>query len=474
MKSAIVVGAGFAGLSAAIELSRRGVAVTVLEAADRPGGRAQLWEQDGYRFDLGPTLIVMTDVLRRALGDEGFERLALRRIEPGYRVRWPGGDSLAIHSDVALLLQEFARYEPGRASRVLHYLAKVRQSYPEARSKILDVDHTYGSFARTLFSPGRVAPWVLGSLRKFTQKYFSHPRLIEALTFQTLYLGLSPLRAPAMYALLPTEEIVGGVWYTSGGTGTIVDAFVDTAMARGVRFIYGAKVDHIARASDGGIRVECGSSVYDAEGVVVAADREPSQHLFGDPLPRSRSPRYGHSAAVWYFGVDAPLELDHHTIFLPSDPFRSYAQLDAGRVPDETMLYLCNAAATDPSVAPPGGRTLLALTLVPNRRVLADFDEAALRDKVIAAIESMTGPFRERIVVERRRTPVEFESELGLMHGAAFGPDHTLDQMGPFRPAIAHARWPNVVFAGSGTRPGSGVPMVVISGRLAAERLAGA
>jgi phytoene desaturase len=468
-RSACVIGAGFAGLGAALELAREGVRVEIIEASDAPGGRAQWWEERGYRFDLGPTLLVMRDVLQRALGDEAFEALELRRLEPGYRVRWSNGDHLAVHSDIALMLAEFERFGESRA-RMLAYIAKAHDAYRDARVKILDRDHTILSFLGALLQPGKNHSWIAGNLRRLTERYARNPRIVQALTFQTLYLGTSPLRAPAMYAILPVEEIVGGVWYAAGGTRRLVETLLRECERYGVTLRLGTRAERVERTASG-VRIEAGSERFEADALVVAADREPSLALFNGNAPRGRAPRYGHSAYVWYWGIEGTLPLDHHTISLPDDPWAAYAQLDAGQAPDEPMLYLCNPAATDPSCAPPGCTALLALAPVPNRALAPHFDEAALRDRALRAIERHTGPFRDRIVVERARGPEQFESELGLMHGAAFGPDHTLDQMGPFRPAIAHATMPNVVFAGSGTRPGSGVPMVLISGRLAARRL---
>ena len=469
-RSACVIGGGFAGLSAALELARAGVRVELLEAADQIGGRAQSWEERGYRFDLGPTLFVMKDVLRRSLGDDAFAALEMRRLEPGYRVRWGDGSDLAVHSDIALMLREFERYGE-RPARMLAFIAKAHDAYRDARTKILERDHTVASFLGALLQPGKNHSWIAGNLRRFIEKYATHPRVVEALTFQTLYLGTSPLKAPAMYAILPVEEIVGGVWYAPGGTHAIVDALVRECERVGVTIRLNTRAERVAVRADGGVTVHAGERAFDAEALVIAADRQPSLALFNGAAPKGRAPRYGHSAYVWYWGIERSLPLDHHTILLPNDPWRSYAQLDAGAAPDEPMLYLCNPAATDASVAPPGGTALLALAPVPNRKRLPQIDEAALRERALNAIERVTGPFRDRIAVERVRGPREFESELGLMHGAAFGPDHTLDQMGPFRPAIAHPTLRNVVFAGSGTRPGSGVPMVLMSGRLAAQRL---
>lgn len=469
-RSAIVIGAGLAGLSAALHLARRGVTVDLLEASDRAGGRAASWSSQGFRFDMGPTLLVMTDVLRDTLGERAFDALALRRVEPGYRVLWPDGTTFANHSDIALALAEFARFEPGRASDALRYLCEVYEAHVESRGRILERDHTLRSLLATMLRPGRMRPWMAGNLQRFTRRFFSHPRVVEALTFQPLYLGTSPLRAPAAYALLPVEEMVGGVWYAPGGMGRIVDSMRDECERLGVEFHFDTPVESIAITSAGSVAVSSGRNTRTADALAVASDREPSLGLFGD-ASRSRAPRYGHSALVFYFGLNRTVDLDHHTVFLPEDPRRAYEELDSGDAPAEPMLYVHNPSIDDASAAPEGGSALLVLLPVPNLLVQPHLDADALRARALDRLEARVGPVREHIVLERKRGPAEFRDELGLMHGAAFGPDHTLNQMGPFRPPIAHPVYRNVAFAGSGTHPGSGVPMVMISGRLAAERL---
>jgi phytoene desaturase len=474
VKSVIVIGAGFAGLAAALELARRGSRVTVLESHAVPGGRAQrIVTPSGYAFDSGPTLLVMVDALRRALGEEAFAALGLRRLEPGYRVMWPDGERFDVSSNLAELLDEVARFEGfEHRGRMVEYLADVHEQYVQARAKILEVDHTPFSFARALLSRGKFAPWSLGGLRRFASGRFDSGRLIQALTFQSLYLGTSPLRAPAMYALLAVEEIVGGVWYAPGGTGAIVDAMVRECERAGVAFEYGVRVERVLSAGKRALGVVCRGEAIPADGVVVTADREPAlRALFDGPLPKERHPRYGHSAALLYLGLDVRVDLPHHTVLLPDDPWAAYAALDRGELPGDPLVYVCNPAAGDPSVAPEGHAALMLLAPVPNANALPSFDEAAYRERILARVERQTGPLRRHVRYEQSRTPQYFASALHLQHGAAFGPDHRLDQMGPFRPSIRHPQIANVVFAGSGTRPGSGVPMVLISGRLAAERL---
>ncbi|MGC8486255.1 MAG: phytoene desaturase family protein [Candidatus Baltobacteraceae bacterium] len=471
MKSALVVGAGFAGLSAALHLARAGVEVEVLEAADRPGGRAQAWSSGEYHFDLGPTLVVMTDVLEQALGSERFAALELMRLEPGYEVRWPDGERFAMHSDIALSLAEFERLEPGVTPRALDYFARVHGAYRDARAQVLERDRSLLSFAAMLARPGRMRPWIAGPLRRFTERFFHATRLVEALTFQSLYLGTSPLRAPAMYALLPVVEAIEGVWFAPGGMASIVDAFVEAGRSLGVTFSYGKRVERIERTHGGVWRASTAEQTYEADAIVVAADREPSLALLGKHPPRFRAMRYGHSAFCLYLGVRRNVDLPYHTVLLPDDPWRAYAQLDRGTLPDDPLLYVYNPVARDASAAPADGSALLVLAPVPNLAALPEPKLDAFRKRIFARLEREVGELREFVDVERVRGPAEWASELGLMHGAAFGPDHGLDQMGAFRPPIVDRRFPGLAFAGSGTRPGSGVPMVVISGRLAAEHL---
>jgi phytoene desaturase len=475
VKSVAVIGAGFAGLSAALELARRGIRVTVVDALASPGGRAQRLEFEGYRFDAGPTLLVMTDVLRSTLGDDAFARLELRRLSPGYRVFWPDGERFDMSSNLAEFLDQTSRFEGAlNNARAVRYLACVHDLYVRSRANILDVDHTVPSFIRTLLAPGRFSPWAAGGLRAFVRRSFSSSRVVDALTFQPLYLGTSPRRAPALYSMLAVEEVVGGIWYCPGGTAAVVDALVCQCEAAGVTFSLGRVVDEIRVAGKRARTVVCSDAAIDVDGVVVTADRETTLSTLFSPHGAVRSPRYGHSAMVWYVGVRKRLAIPHHSVMLPADPWGEYERLDNGGIPDEPLIYACNAAVDDAAVAPPGHTALLLLAPVPNARALPKFDETALFDKVVSRVERHAGPFRSEIALTRARGPREFRSDLRLTHGAAFGPDHMLDQMGAFRPPIRHARYANVVFAGSGTHPGSGVPMVMLSGRMAARRLAGA
>jgi phytoene desaturase len=324
---------------------------------------------------------------------------------------------------------------------------------------------------RTLLAPGHFSPWAVGSLRGFVRRSFRSPHVVDALTFQPLYLGTSPRRAPALYAMLGVEEVVGGVWQCPGGTASVVDALLAQCETEGVRFTFGRVVETIGVENERAQTIVCRDATIDVDGVVITADREwATATLLGEGTHKRR-PRYGHSAIVWYVGLRKQLDLLHHTVMLPSDPWKAYERLDDGGIPDEPLVYVCNAAVDDATVAPAGHSALLLLAPVPNADALPAFDERALFEKVVSRVEVHAGPIRSEIAVVRSRGPREFRDDLRLTYGAAFGPDHTLDQMGAFRPPIRHPRYRNVTFAGSGTHPGSGVPMVMLSGRMAARHL---
>lgn len=467
MKSAIVVGSGFAGLSAALELARAGVAVTVCEAADRPGGRAQLHESpDGrFRFDMGPTIITMRDTLARTLGKDAMRELELRRLEPGYRVAWSDGESFDMHSDVALWLAEVTRLGGGAAD-ALKFLSDGYEMLDGAMAAILENPWTGSSWTRLFTSKPRLKPWAMGSLKAMAARAFSHPKLVEAMTFQTLYLGMTPNRAPAAYSLLAAQEIVDGIWYARGGAAAIVASLARRCEAHGVTFRYATRVTNVVRYGKRARGVETTSGTFAADAVVLACDRDPALRTLLQ-RPAKRAVRYGHSALVYYLGFSNPLALPHHTVLLPSDTERLYADLDAGRVPSSLALYACNPFASD-DTATPGALTVLVP--IPNLgRVQADHD--AIFVQVLEALETRFGVRANDVRYRYERGPKQFETELGVAFGAAFGPSHDLLQMGPFRPSIDCPGLRNVAFAGSGTRPGSGVPLALISGRLAAARL---
>lgn len=471
LNSVAVIGSGFAGLSAALNLARAGIEVDVYESSSRPGGRAQqLISPDGrFSFDMGPTLLVMTDVLRATLGKKAFDDLALRRLEPGYSVRWPS-QQFDMHSDVALWLASIARFEKDAAASAISYLSKVHAQYRAARGAFLDHDWSPASALLRLPELFKLRPWALENLQDFTAQHFSHPRVREALTFQTLYLGLVPSRAPAIYSLLPVIEIVEGIWYARGGVSTVVQAFVNECGRQGVRFHFKNRAERIAisRRRADGIVVEGRLREHDA--IVVAADREPALASLLD-VPSVPRLSYGLSACVFYVGIGGEVALPHHTVLLPEEPQRAYEELDSGVLASAPPVYVCNPVVTDSSVSERGYSALTVLVPVPNRSTLRDIDTARVFSQAMHAIEHHTGPIRDRIEFQHVRAPAHFENELGLAFGAAFGPSHTMDQMGPFRPSIAMREARNVAFAGSGTRPGSGVALAITSGRLASEHL---
>ncbi|MDQ2680895.1 MAG: NAD(P)/FAD-dependent oxidoreductase, partial [Candidatus Eremiobacteraeota bacterium] len=277
--------------------------------------------------------------------------------------------------------------------------------------------------------------------------------------------------APAVYALLPVVEMVGGIWYAAGGTAAIVDALVASCIAAGVRMHFSSRIERVVVFDRRARGIVVRGKTKPTDGVIIASDREPALTSLLHERPKKSRLRYGHSALVTYLGIEGAVDLPHHTVMLPNDPWRSYAELERGIVPESPAFYVCNPVVTDAGCAPRGFSSISMLVPVPNRAAAEHLDERAVFGRALTVLEGHVGKISDRIAYSRTIGPAAFENDFGLARGAAFGPDHALSQMGPLRPSIAYRGARNVAFAGSGTRPGSGVPLVLISGRLAAQHI---
>jgi phytoene desaturase len=312
-------------------------------------------------------------------------------------------------------------------------------------------------------------------------RYFRDDRLRAALTFQTMYLGISPFRSPAVYGLLPYTELAGGIWYPRGGLHALPLALARLAVELGVRVHYGAPVARIAienrRAR--GLQLADGTFVP-AEVVLCNADLPWAYRNLIDPrettLRHADRLRYTSSAFMLYLGTRKSYPaLLHHNVLFGSDYRGAFDDIfERFRVPADPSFYVNVSARTDPGCAPPGGDNIYVLVPVPHRRPGLDWavEGPRLRAQVLARLADIGCPdVAEHVVVERQFTPDDWESELNLERGAAFGLSHDFFQVGPFRPRNQDANVPNLFFVGASTQPGTGLPMVMLSARLVTERI---
>lgn len=483
MRHAIVVGAGLGGLASALRLAVDGWKVSILEARDRVGGRCDAVEGEGFRMDAGPTLLVMRDVLEALFRDAGEaldDHLRLRQVTPNYRVRFADGSTLTFHPDIERMAQEVERLAPGSAAGFRKLMREAEKTYRSGRKGVLERNFTgLSDYVRAPIPPQEGLRMVtMGTLDRYLGRFFEDRRLKDAFGFQTLYLGMSPADSPALYALLPAIEILEGIWYPEGGMASIPQAIAQLAEAKGVTIRLDARVTALEteRGRVKAVKLEGGERL-EADLVVCNADLPAAYRDLLDEPPPSRHSRMrvGASCFLLYLGIEGKLpELSHHNLFLPRDTARSYHEVcQRGGLPEDLFLYAVAPSVTQPDLAP-GGESLYLLTMAPNLKAPIDWDEAGgmLRARMLDRLEREIPDLRARIRFERRMAPPDFARDLAIGWGAPFGFTHHLDQVAYFRPPNRHRRLGNLYFVGANTHPGGGVPMVLLSAKLVAERIA--
>jgi phytoene desaturase len=483
-RHALVIGAGLGGLAAAARLRHRGYRVTLVERHHLPGGRCGLWESEGFRFDTGPTLLLMVDYLRalfRDLGRRLEDYLELVQLEPSYRVHYADGRTLDVTSRIDRMLEEVERIEPGAGPSFLRFLAETARLYRIGLDGFVDRNiHRRRDFLSVRNAGLLVRGRAMARLDRMVARYFRSEALRHTFSFQALYLGLSPFESPAIYSLLPYAEIGGGLYFPRGGMHALPRALARLAEELGVSICYGVDVTGLERRNGeiaGAITAE--GCRLPADLVLANADLPyVYRSLLGEPDPRIDRLAFSCSAFLMYLGVNRRYSgLPHHTLVVPADLRAACHDIfERGRVPSTPPWYLCNPSKTDPSLAPPGGENLYLLVPVPNLSAGREIDWAVegprLEEEMLDRLERLgLAGLREHLVTRRTFTPADFALRFSATRGEAFGPAHGMDQVGYLRPHNRHPRYRNLYFVGQGTHPGCGIPMVLISARLVSERI---
>jgi phytoene desaturase len=483
----VIIGAGLGGLSAALHLVAAGRDVTVLERESGPGGRCGLHVENGYRFDTGPSVLTMPDVIARTLsvvGESLADWLTLHRLDPAYRARFADGSSIDVHADVDAMAAEItATCGAADGEGYLRFVDWLRRLHRIEMTSFIDrnLDSVTG------LDPGAIIRLAaLGGFGRLAPKigsFMTDDRLRRIFSFQAMYAGLAPARALALYSVITYMDCVEGVYFPEGGMHALPRALAGAAAKHGVRFRYGTAARRI-EVSAGRARavITTEGERIPADVVVVNADRPAAYAQLLDPKwtpRRMRRLRYSPSCVLVHAGSTATFpDPAHHVISFGRSWASTFAELiDEGRPMSDPSFLVSTPTLSDPNLAPPSHHIYQALFPVPNLDHRVPIDWSAYGPQYLEMIMStfedrgfagFAGGAETLLI----RTPADWQAA-GLAAGSPFASAHTVAQTGPFRLSTLDPRIENLVFCGSHTQPGVGIPMVLISGELAGQRITG-
>lgn len=479
----VVVGAGLAGLSTALRLAGAGRKVTVIERESVPGGRNGLLNKSGYAFDTGPTVLTMPDLISDALacvGERLEDWLELLPLKPLYRAFYHDGSQLDVHADTAQMEAEIQKViGSDEAAGYRRYVDFVTKLYRYEMNDFIDrnIDTPLN-----LLTPNLARLIALGGFRRLAPKvsqFLKDPRTQKVYSFQAMYAGVSPQQALAIYAVIAYMDSVNGVFFPKGGMHAVPRALAGAAEKHGVTFKYSTTVTSIetknsratAVITSEGERIECDALVLNPDLPVAWRD------LLGKTPWSIKRLNYSPSCVTILAGSSRSYDhLAHHNIHFGESWDGVFDELIKKKsLMTDPSLLVTVPSKDDPSLAPQGKHSYYILFPTPNLDAKIDWKKtkSVYRDQMLKTMEQRGYEgFIDSIEVEHITTPLEW-AEMGLERGAPFASAHTFFQTGPFRPKNLAKGFENVVFTGSGTQPGVGVPMVLISGRLAAERIVG-
>lgn len=472
-----ILGGGPGGLSCAMLLAHKGFDVTVLEKEDRVGGRNALLEVGDYKFDVGPTFLMMKfvlDELFELCGRKSTDYLKFKPVDPMYQLSFPEFN-IQMSCEKEEMKRELNRVFPGNEDGLEYFYSRERERYEKI---IRNLYKDYSSF-RSLLSPKLLAAlpslFFGGSVFDNLGRYFSEEKLQICFSFQSKYLGMSPWDCPAAFTMIPFVEHEFGIYHVIGGLNQISEAMAKVVEEEGGVVLTRTKVEKIV--TDGkevtGVKLETGGDIS-FDKLVTNADFGYSMSKLVEPgllkkysSNKLEKKRFSCSTFMLYLGVDKKYTIPHHNIVIAKNYRGNLQDIYEGRLPEEPSFYLQNASVTDDTLAPAGNSTIYLLVPVPNNRSKIDWskEKKDFREKTLKLVEERT-PIRDildHIKVEKMITPEEWEQNYNVYEGATFNLAHNLSQMLYFRPHNEFEELKNLYLVGGGTHPGSGLPTIYIS-----------
>ena len=483
-RSVIVIGSGFAGMSAASFMAREGWDVTVIEKHAQPGGRARQWIAEGFTFDMGPSFYWMPDVFERyfsSFGRKVSDYYSLHRLDPSYRIYWNEGYT-DFPANYDALLKVFESIETGSAKKLEQYLKGAAYKYEVGmRRLVYKPGLSFTEFIDWPTIRGMFRLQVFSSIKKHIEHYFRHPHLRQVMEFPVLFLGALPGDTPALYSLMNYADIKGGTWYPGGGMYAVVKGMYQMAKELGVKFRMEEEVTALTVESGKVKEVVTTKNKYQPDIVISAADYQFTENnLLTEPY-RTYSKKYWQSRVMapscllYYVGLNKKIKQRvHHALFFDSSFEKHGTEIYKNpQWPSEPLFYVSVSSVTDDAVAPTGNENLVLL--VPVASGLGG-DTEELREKYFNKImdrleKHWNEKIRDSIVYKKTYSVSDFVHDYNSFRGNAYGLANTLMQTANFRPSCRSRKVKNLFFTGQLTVPGPGVPPSLISGEVVAKQV---
>jgi len=486
-KKAVIIGAGVGGIATAIYLAQNGISVEVYEKNSKPGGRCSQMIQEGHRFDLGATILLMPSIYRTVFSGLGLDmdkELQTTSLEPVYKIFFGDGTDFSFTRDAKKMESQLEAIEPGSFKQYERYVKEGYAFFKLSLKGLLGINfyHVFEfiNFKNVILLV-KLKTWIKHT--DYIKRFFNDRRLQMAFTFQNIYVGQNPFKQPAFFSMLSGAEIIEGALFPKGGMYRVVEKLMSTALELGVGFHYKSPVSKINIINNkvDGIQLEDGS-IIQADLFIANADLP---YIYSQLLPQSRMSErlkkmeYSCSAIVFHWGVDKVYsQLDHHSIFL-NDPYKKGMEkiFNEKTLSENPSFYVHAPVRSDKTAAPEHQDTLSIIVPAPQLDASVDQDWQKLKQTARAAVirrlkEAGMTDIEEHIKFETCYLPKTWENYCNVTNGSVFGSlSHTILQMGYFRPHNRHSKYKNLYFAGGSTHPGNGIPLVLLSAKLTCERI---